>query len=395
MNNEQAPPRGVVSILTAVMIIVLLGFAGLAIDIGYLLLQKTRMQSVADASALACVIEPDTCGEGGGNLFPVLNPYSAMVSLANPVGCPDPALQDRCAQATASAVWDTFFLRLFGQPLGRVSATAVAGYRSGLASCITTIEGFNANGTNIASLTNCSADIGGVLLTTNQSGIQSNDPASAAITVYNGNDPTNCGNCSPQPIGVDDALPDIPSSAIPTANFDGTPLSIRASSACRSGTCLPGIYRGGRVTLNGATTLASGVYVFEEGLNVNGQTLQGLSGGVSIYVPGNAPLDLTGRITLTAPTPDGCAPGSGVVLSHPYTGTSHTMSLEGSNVRLNLTGVVYLGADNVTIRGSSSSFVLSGTLVTRSLDLRGNMMPAVSANPCNNLYQSRKVALVQ
>ncbi len=395
MNNKKTPPHGVVSILTAVMIIVLLGFAGLAIDVGYLLLQKTRMQSVADASALACVIEPDTCSGGGLNLFPAVNPYGATVSLANPVDCPDPALQDRCAQATGSAVWDTFFLTLFGQPQARISATAVAGYRSGLASCITTITDFRANGTNIVSLRNCSADIGGDLRTTNQSGIRADDPESAAITVYNGNDPTNCGNCSPQPIGVDAALPDIPSGAIPTANFDGTPLPVRASSACRSGTCLPGIYRGGRVTLNGATTLSSGVYVFEEGLNVNGQTLQGQSGGVSIHIPGNAPLDLTGRITLTAPTPAGCTPGSGVVLSHPYTGTSHNMSLEGSNVRLNLTGVVYLGADNVTIRGSSSSFALSGTLVTRSLDLRGNMMPAVSANTCNNLYQSRKVALLQ
>jgi hypothetical protein len=132
MNNKKTPPHGVVSILTAVMIIVLLGFAGLAIDVGYLLLQKTRMQSVADASALACVIEPDTCSGGGLNLFPAVNPYGATVSLANPVDCPDPALQDRCAQATGSAVWDTFFLRLFGQPQARISATAVAGYRSGI-----------------------------------------------------------------------------------------------------------------------------------------------------------------------------------------------------------------------------------------------------------------------
>ena len=155
------------------------------------------------------------------------------------------------------------------------------------------------------------------------------------------------------------------------------------------------IYRGGPVRLSGTTTLTSGVYVFEQGFNVSGRTLRSQPNGVSIYIPGDAPLDLTGNITLTAPTPAGCAPGSGIVLSHPYAGRAQTMSLEGSNVQLNLTGVVNLGADAITIRGSSSSFNLSGTLVAHSIDLRGNMMPAISANPCNNLYQTRKVVLVE
>lgn len=389
------PPRGVVSVIAAIGLLVVLGIGALAIDIGYAFLQKTRMQAVADASALACVLQPDVCGTGGQDLFPAVNPHAASVTMTAPVSCPSPTLQEGCARAVAAVDWNTYFLGLFGQPVFSTQAVAVAGRASGLASCITTLSEFRANGTNILTLNNCSADVGGRLITTNQSGISANKASTAAITVYNGNDPTQCGNCSPPPIGQEGPLPDLPSNTIPTRNFDGTPLPIRSSSECRSGTCLPGIYRGGPVRLSGTTTLTSGVYVFEQGFNVSGRTLRGQPNGVSIYIPGDAPLDLTGNITLTAPTPAGCAPGSGIVLSHPYAGRAQTMSLEGSNVQLNLTGVVNLGADAITIRGSSSSFNLSGTLVAHSIDLRGNMMPAISANPCNNLYQTRKVVLVE
>lgn len=43
--------RGSVTLLVAFSLVVMLGIAGLAIDLGYMYLQKNRMQAVADAAA--------------------------------------------------------------------------------------------------------------------------------------------------------------------------------------------------------------------------------------------------------------------------------------------------------------------------------------------------------
>jgi len=62
-------PKGAISIVFAALLIIALGFFGLAIDVGYAHVQKTRLQAIADAAALACVIDNDTCGAGGNNRF--------------------------------------------------------------------------------------------------------------------------------------------------------------------------------------------------------------------------------------------------------------------------------------------------------------------------------------
>ncbi len=66
-------PKGAISIVFAALLIIALGFFGLAIDVGYAHVQKTRLQAIADAAALACVIDNDTCGAGGNNRFPAVN----------------------------------------------------------------------------------------------------------------------------------------------------------------------------------------------------------------------------------------------------------------------------------------------------------------------------------
>jgi hypothetical protein len=135
--------------------------------------------------------------------------------------------------------------------------------------------------------------------------------------------------------------------------------------------------------------------VFNGGLDTNNKIVTSGAGGVSLYIPGSQDLSLSGNLTLSAPTPAGCAVGSGVVISHPLSGAPRTLDLNGSKVTLKLSGVVNLSADKVSIGGSSSSFTLSGTLVAHSITLNGNMYPSISENPCNNLYQIAKVSLLQ
>lgn len=394
MNKEIQKPRGAVAVIVALLLLVLFGFLGLAVDVGYAHVQKTRLQAVADAQALACAINPSRCGTGGENPFPETNPARAQVRVIHPVACPNLTTQQGCAQATASAQWGTFFMGLLGKPTAAAQAVAIAGRNARAPSCVTTLNSFSANGGNIMTLSNCSADIGGTLSSTNRSGIQVASGSTGSISVYNSNRSDQCGNCSPAPIGLSSPLPSLPSSTIPTTNLDGQPLIVRSGSSCTSGTCQPGIYSS-LVKLSGTTTFASGNYVFNGGLDTNNRTVTSGSGGVSLYIPGSQDLSLSGNVTLTAPTPAGCAVGSGVVISHPLSGAPRNLALNGSKVTLRLAGVVNLSADKITISGSSSSFTLNGTLVANSVILNGNMFPNISANPCNNLYQSAKITLLQ
>ena len=142
------------------------------------------------------------------------------------------------------------------------------------------------------------------------------------------------------------------------------------------------------MVLNAATTLASGYYVFNNGFSNNGKTLTSAAGGVGLYIPGNMPLQLSGPVNLTAPSPAGCSVGSGIVISHPYSSTYNSIVLNGSGNSLTLTGVVNLSADDIRVNGSPVAINVIGSFVAHSIDLRGNMNPQASSNPCFNLYES-------
>jgi hypothetical protein len=390
MNKAINKERGSVVIMVSFMMVVLIGFLGLAVDLGYGYMQRARLQSVADAEALACVISPSAtpCPRSGGDIYPVVNPYGFTIAILNPgdASLCQLATQIGCARATATTTWDTFFIGIFGYKSFTLSATAVAGKNGDVPSCITTTGNLSANGTNQVNLNNCAASIGGTLSSTNKSGITINGVGK--IVVFNGGNPNKCGTCTPQPISVATPIPNLPSSVFPTTNLNGTPLVTLPYTACTNSFCVPAIYTGGKVSLNASTTLQTGNYVFNGGFSNNGRSLTSGPGGVSLYIAGNTPLDLSGTINLTAPSPSGCVAGSQMVISHPYVSSYNALKLNGSNVNLRLNGIVNLSADDITVSGTSANVNITGSLVAHSIDLNGNMNPSTSSNPCFNLYES-------
>ena len=70
------------------------------------------------------------------------------------------------------------------------------------------------------------------------------------------------------------------------------------------------------------------------------------------------------------------------------------MSLHGSNINMQLNGVVNLSADDITLSGSSSNLNITGSFISHSLRLNGNMFPQASSNPCFNLYESTGAAIL-
>jgi hypothetical protein len=266
-----------------------------------------------------------------------------------------------------------------------IDVNAVAGVKSS-PNCLLTRSGFRINGTNTATLNDCSASIGGDLLATNQSKITINGVGD--IQVYN-NGVIDCPSCTPLPTAKTGSLPTIPTISIPSG------LTVVADPNCTNKNCQPGIYNS-KLTLskNATYTFAPGFYVFNKGLSTNSAIVSSGSGGVTFYIASNQPIDLTGRLTLTAPTAANCTPGSAVLIyQEPSTITS--MALAGSNDQLNFTGIVSLPYMDITISGTSSNLVLNGSIIANSLSLNGNMNPRASANSCNNLMSNSRVVLFQ
>ena len=396
MNNLEHPERGAIAVMVAALMVVLIGFLGLAVDLGYAYLQKTRLQHVADAEALACVISPNAnpCPISGGDIYPVVNPYGFTIGIQNPGNSSLCILasQTGCVRAIATTTWNTFFISLLGVPTFTISALAVAGKNGNVPSCIITTGNFSANGNNQVGLNNCASSIGGTLSSTNKAGITVTGQGS--ITVFNNGNPNQCGTCTPQPVSVNTPIPNLPSATFPSLNLNGVALPNLPYTACTNSSCVPAIYSGGQVTLKANTVLQTGNYVFNGGFSNAGYSLTSGVGGVSLYVAGNQNLDLSGTVNLTAPAITGCTAGSAIVISHPYISSYNAITLNGSSVNLSLNGVVNLSADNITVSGSSANVNITGSFVSHSITLHGNMFPQISSNPCFNLYESTGAAIL-
>lgn len=395
MNKLIQETHGAVSIIVGILIVVLLGFLGLAVDVGYLAVQKNRLQNTSDAAALACVIHDsnDACGIfPNANDIPVnanvlispLNTYRYTIHTVLPVLCPNTATQFNCAQARASTRFSPFFMGVLGVDNVNLAALSIAGRTRPSPSCLVSMHDFTINGTNVATLNNCSAVIGGEFNNTNQSAIVASG-SGASILIY-GDDAPNCANCSPKPIVRTEPFPMIQAVTIPSTNIDGSPLIVRDGTACTSASCLPGIYTS-KVTLKGSTIFASGNYVFQQGFDSEKNALQG--NGVAMYIPAGSAsgFDMEGDINLTAYTPaDGsCVPGGGIVLYQDPTVKTPALKFNGDKQNIVLDGIVNLSGVDITIGGTSANIQIKGSIVANTFDLNGNMAPSVSSNPCNNL----------
>ncbi|WP_286281757.1 pilus assembly protein TadG-related protein [Polynucleobacter sp. HIN8] len=391
-----------VMVITGLLLAILIGFLGLAVDSSYAFYVRTKMQSAADSAALGAAAD---LANGGSTSNAILVARSLATSNGFTSGTADAVVTPSIPPgpnpngSTPSYFNNSNYVRvrinqnipLFFAPVIGVASSwpvqvnAVAGIKSA-PDCLVTRAGFQINGTNIASLNNCSAAIGGSLQATNQSKITIT--GSGTIDVYN-NGAINCPSCSPTPTPKSSAFPSLPSLSIPSG------LAVVADSTCANRYCQPGIYNS-KLTLNkGASyTFASGFYVFNKGLVTNSAIVQSETNGVTFYVASNQPIDLSGNLTLTAKIPANCTPGSAILI-YQEPSSIFAMNLAGSNDRLNLTGIVSLPYTDIRVSGSSSNLSLNGSIIANSLVLNGNMNPSASANECNNFVSNTRVVLFE
>ncbi len=417
--------RGQAIIFIAIAFIVLLGFAGLAIDAGTVYSDRRQAQNVADAAALAAAAKASLSLENGGtntsnwscasgayaglvttaknaainraatNSVTLLNNLSTgngvEVTCVNDSAQADPQHLDVTVQisTTTKASFSQF---LFGGPLrSQVEAITRVHPRT------SAFAGFA-----IVALNNCStsggSDIaisgggnsggvdtfqGGIFLNTTGSSCCALDPGSSAnagfIQAHDGYHINSVGTCSysgndkilPNPVltgynggqPVADPLASLPE---PTCSANGTKNA--------DGTFNPGNWNGGSL---GPGSLKPGLYCISGSMGFSGkQTLQGT--GVTLYFK-NGGLTFTGQsgMSLTAPTAANCTsescPYTGIVI---FSARSNTNTLEvRGNGSLILAGTVYAIKGTMMARGGGSSSdetTIQGQVIASNVDNRGN-----------------------
>lgn len=134
--TARAPQRGAVAIVTALSLVVLVGFTGLALDLGRLYVNKTELQNAADACALAAANEL-TCDTSVGGACPasfLLNAEAAGIFVGGKGN------KDFQGQAVTIAPTDVRFSTTLG-PNSSYQARASANPNSKFAMCITRATG--------------------------------------------------------------------------------------------------------------------------------------------------------------------------------------------------------------------------------------------------------------
>jgi Flp pilus assembly protein TadG len=148
LRGSRRHQRGAVSVLVALSTVVLLGFAALGVDYGYLAYSQRRLQSATDAAALAGAVDlwtqswdiassdAQAFSAGRNNTLPAgVVAASAVVTGLKLASVTLPYAQaasgNNGIQVTQQATVPLYFARVFGKTSQTISATSTAGAGGG------------------------------------------------------------------------------------------------------------------------------------------------------------------------------------------------------------------------------------------------------------------------
>lgn len=352
--------RGVTAIMTALGAVMLIGFAGLAIDVVTWELAQHKMQSAADAAALAGAIA-DSWGQ---------NVTAAADAVAQGYGYPNSAVSvgttaSNAVQVKISQAQPQYFTRLFLPTPPTVSAQAAA-YPPGIPTgtlCLLALAdagqlevgSVNFSGTTDVVLDHCDlyndADVSNSTNFTGTSYLSVRDIflSGGFSQTNNANVCTNNSNPCAQPFSIATYVPATPNpyadlsvSASGTAPEVTVSISDPYTSASTSSTSTstpPPISlskTGCDPTPTSTATLSpaagsGGVYIICGGLDIASQTTVTLDPGIYVIVDGN--LTVHGGATLT--TVNGGAPGANngatIILASTNPSNSYSITFNGNS----------------------------------------------------------------
>lgn len=379
--------RGVTAVVTAIGLSVLMGFAGLAIDVGYWQVNQRRMQGAADQASYAAA---NTANSGGSST----SATTAAQALANANGFPNatnninvtvnnPPLSgnytanNKAWEVVISQPQPMWFTNLFLTTAPIVTVRAV-GIPTGGTFCALALktgvnDTFLASGGAVVNLSTCDIGVNSESVKALEAtGGSSISVKNANITGnYSGN-LTASGKIKTNASALDDPYA---SRTAPTVGACGSnPTSSGGyngnyTSPSAATTIYPGVYCGD-LAPGGPLTLSPGVYIIKGGsFKVQGGqgTLAGgvctgagkyvnATGGVTIYLVPNGSntgtIVVSACLAITAPSSGNTAGMAFWVDKAQKTGDKDTFS-GGSEVTI--TGALYSPVHEVVYSGSSSA----------------------------------------
>ncbi len=383
--------------LIAVALAVLMGFAGIAVDVGYLEERQQSQQTATDAAAAGGAEAllhagcPNPAAASGAALYDAANNGYAnggnvTVTPYNPP-LSGPFSNNPCAVSVTidSKHNATFFSRLFGYPNGMEESTlAVAEVSSTGSGCIFLLSmtinqnfnGANVNASQCGMLINDTANFNGANLHVLNIGYAGQTPNTNGATFTEG---------VPAPmLPVSDPCPEITGCAYLTANPPSTSNCTSFNGNGFNGALPSGCYS--NLNLNGANVTMSGTYVLTGGSNFNGANITG--NGVTIYVTasGTAPnFNGVAAATMTPPTSGG-AQG---VLYYQVPSNIGSPNFNGSNG--GYSGLIYApGATSANFNGAQGKYLV---LVFGAANFNGgNALDLATPPPGQSLIKQAVVA---
>lgn len=420
---------GQMLVLTAVSLVVLMGFVALAVDVGTLFRAQRNMQIAADAGAIAAAMDaefnpasnPTLAAQTAAQLNGVSSGY-VTVNTAPNIGGYHTAVG--YYEVIVNTPNPTFFMNLFGFHSVNVAARAVAGITPS-PNCLYVLDP-----TDPATL-----DVqGAALINTPNCGIQVNSNNPGAICTTGGKativapiistlgGQQGSGKCNGFQSNVlhtnSLALPD------PLDNFLGSPTNPPCATTSAA-TSITGTVAGpgfgnsvcytntAGVSISNAT-FGPGTYVFENGVNLNGTVTFGTPSAPNTSTANGATLDVEGgnftqgNATLNIYGPQNkSTPYNGIALMVPSTNTSPTCmpSIKATGPCLqvqfgsgsgNLSGLIYAPGATVYMQDNGGGTVVTGIISYKIYDKSSNLEITNSYNAVNpSLTPLSTVSLVE
>ncbi len=409
---SQQNRRGFILITTVVSAVVLLTFLGFAIDVGYLEWQKTRMQTAADAAAIAGVQELRMNGAGGVTAAArgdsSLNGFTdgsnaVTVTVNNPPKSGYYTSDSTAVEVIVSQNVPTFFMVLAGSSSVNVRARAVARQGPGTA-CVYVLDPSASGAFSVSNGVNVQLDCGVMVDSSSSTGFTASGGAvlkTLSTSVTGNYSITNGASVTPTPVAhvpaQTDPLAYVSAPSVPAlacaqntnpASYNITSATYGPQTRCNALTVgnarvvnfTGGTYDSYGISIGGMSTVTfgSGTYILEGGgLSIgNGATVT-FSGTTFILEGGGLNLGGGSHITGTGVTfynttggtygykPMSIANGTSVTLSAPTTGS--------------LAGILFFQdrntpsvAANATDFSGGANVILSGSLYFPSVKLTYN-----------------------
>jgi len=352
---------GQVLVLAAIGLTALLGFLGLATDLGMMFRAKRNLQTVADAAATAGALDylynqsvssAQAAGQAAATQNGVTNGTGGAVVTLNSPPLSGYHQSAGYVEAIVNQPNPTFFMKLFNINSITVTARAVAGTPGPSLDCVYVLQPTGSGTMTLQGSFAVSAPNCGII-------VDSTDPDALQFTGAGGTLTAGSVSVAGGAGGhTGDSTPPPVTGAAPVSN----PLSwITGPSVpgdctiTSTGTSVTGtVSNGGVLCYTNSVTLSNvtlnqGTYVFESGVTLGGRVLTGAGGATLDIVSGPLNINTGTTLGLVAPacsnasTADYCSGGglNGLVLMEPPTNTN-TLQFQKGNSCGSITGIIYM-----------------------------------------------------